>query len=684
MTPTALIGLLALNVFVLVVGCALLWALRGWRSWIELFRLAGLAYLLGAAALMIVFTWELVVGIPFDAWSIVVTGCLITAAGVWVGRLKRRPWPTFTPHEWRLPGVAAATALFASLLILYFHALLSASRLNSPGEDWDAWRAWTLRAKGIYFYDGLDVSIPSLGQYPSYPPGISALQAAAFEAMGSADVVTLHLLNPLLAIGFVAAVVGTLAPRIHALVTLPIVTLLVVAPAGLPRWGTELMADLPLGFLVALAALLVVLWLDDRATWRLAAATVLLAGAVLTKREGLLFAVVVIAAGLVASFGTRRYAWPRLVACFACVVGLALPWRVWFLAQGLPTDAPEAGYLGFLEDLDRGWPSLRLVVGTMFDPELWLVLPLVGCAAVVLGLLRGARRQAVFAVAFLVLGLAGSTWVIWANPTFGITQDIGVNPVARLVGTTELVLAVLAPLLLSGAWAAARLRVPAWARAAVAGEPRWLAGWVVIVSTLAGSGASAVAGGMAADTPVFPTVQQCVTEPAAGHRVRVVFGYEASYPRANALAARVSRLRPGPVVVAQDGCTRVRVYVDPPTADAAARLLERARRSGIAATLEARPLPAAPVQGRPPTRSSVVARRVAQPSCYDRERAWPRTGGLRTFRLRIVDGRRQAAWAVESLGWVDPFELRDVARGAELRPAPGGPGFTPESLERCP
>ena len=55
-TPRALVGLAVLNVFFLVVGAGVLWGIRGWRCWTELVRLAGLAYLLGLASLMVLMT----------------------------------------------------------------------------------------------------------------------------------------------------------------------------------------------------------------------------------------------------------------------------------------------------------------------------------------------------------------------------------------------------------------------------------------------------------------------------------------------------------------------------------------------------------------------------------------------------------------------------------------------------
>ena len=80
MTIRAIGGLFGLNVFILLVGCGVLWGIRGWKRWTELARLAGLAYLLGVASLMVVYTLELVVGVPFGFGTIVATGGLIVGA----------------------------------------------------------------------------------------------------------------------------------------------------------------------------------------------------------------------------------------------------------------------------------------------------------------------------------------------------------------------------------------------------------------------------------------------------------------------------------------------------------------------------------------------------------------------------------------------------------------------------
>ena len=49
MTMRAIAGLFAFNLFVLAVGSSVLFGIRGWRSWAELLRLSGVAYLIGVS-----------------------------------------------------------------------------------------------------------------------------------------------------------------------------------------------------------------------------------------------------------------------------------------------------------------------------------------------------------------------------------------------------------------------------------------------------------------------------------------------------------------------------------------------------------------------------------------------------------------------------------------------------------
>ncbi|HEU5264538.1 MAG TPA: hypothetical protein VFU34_07855 [Gaiellaceae bacterium] len=449
MTARALVGLAVLNTFVLGVGVAALWSLRGWRSAVELARLSGLAYMLGVALLGVTLTIELVLGVPFSFATIVLTGLGLAGAGLVLRRVRTPTAPVSEPGG---RGLGAVGTVFGVLVVLYLEALFRAGRLAGLSA-WDAWAFWVPKAKAIYFFGGLDEQFFRELANPTYPPLLPALEASAFHFMGSADVVTLHLQFWFFACGFTAAVAGLLAPRVPALALWPFLLLVLVAPRVSSR-NLDPQADFLLDYFFALAALLVALWLLDRQPWQLVAASLFLGGAMLTKREGLLLAACVIAAAGVASWRDRRYAWPRLALAAACGVAVGIPWRIWFSSRELSGELPSAGFLGLFDHLDRPWPALRYVLSIVFDYDLWLMVPPLAGVAIVLALLAGARVLPMFALVLYALLIAGFTWVLWSfiEIELPFVQDEGVNPIGRLTGSLVVVSGALVPLLLDAAW----------------------------------------------------------------------------------------------------------------------------------------------------------------------------------------------------------------------------------------
>ena len=186
------------------------------------------------------------------------------------------------------------------------------------------------RGLAIYFFGGLDHQFFSKLPGPSYPPVVPAYEAGAFHFMHSPDVVMVHLQFWFFLVGFATAVVGLLSRRVQAMFLWPPLLLLLVAPNVLNR-GLQAGGDFSLDEMLALAALLIALWLDDQASWRLAGATVFLAAAMSVKREGYLLAACIALAALLVSWRQRRTAWPRLALCAAVAFGLTIPWRLLLL-----------------------------------------------------------------------------------------------------------------------------------------------------------------------------------------------------------------------------------------------------------------------------------------------------------------------------------------------------------------
>jgi hypothetical protein len=447
MSLSALLGLLGLNLLFLLAGTALLWAARAVGSWRDAARLAGLGYFLGLAVVSVLLVVELVLAVPFGAGLVIANVACITAAASFVVWRLGAP-PRSEPR--RRGGPVLLTGIGAALAVVFLEAMFRAGRLAGLFE-WDAMSFWVPKAKVIYHLGGLDerffLEIP--GQ--SYPPLVPALQASAFAFMREADVVTVHVLFWFPLAAFVGAVAGLLATRVPALLLWPVLLLGVLTPEVVAR-ALAPQADLLLDYFVALAALLVALWLLERQAYQLIAATALLSAGMLTKREGYLLAACVGAAALIASWPDWRWTWPRLAVAGVAAFLPTLSWRIWFTSRDVAGEAPEAGGLGLLDHLDRAWPSLRLALDALFDADLWLVAAPLGVLAIVLAFVAGARRLPVYAGLVALFMVAGFTWVTWSFPSLPITKDGALNPIVRLTGALVLTFATLVPLLLATAW----------------------------------------------------------------------------------------------------------------------------------------------------------------------------------------------------------------------------------------
>jgi hypothetical protein len=593
-TIRAISGLVVLNLFILSTGAGVLWGLRGWRWWTELVRLAGVAYVLGLAALMVLMSLELVVGVPVGSVTIALDGLALVAAGVLWRRARGGTWPGPSPVGWRFPRLSVFVALFVAGIVVYLEGMFRSERLSGVVNEFDSWAFWMPKAEWIYYVAGLDQNVLKLLPNGSYPPGLTSVQAAAFHAMGAADTASLHLQYWFLAVGFLAAVAGALAHRVRPTILVPALLAVMIAPSLAARAMTTY-ADIPLGYLVAGAALLMLLWVDEHEPWQLGGATLLLAAAMLTKREGILFAAAVVLAAFVASWGDSRRSWPRLAVAGVTAFALALPWRLWFTPQGIPSDAPSSGYVGSFEHLDRVWPSIRLVVTTLFDQDLWPFVSVLALAAILLAALARAWTVAVYSAAFVVGGVAASAWAIWSNTSLRLSEEDSLNPIVRLTGTTILVLAALTPPLLQSAWDGSRASTPVTSRRAAPGPDgilwRSLGAWAIVLVGVLSHPASMLLGysgsGLPGGSPRFPGPGDCVVAPRSERPVRLVVGYTSSYPAALELRRRARRAGLGPVEMGQDGCGRVRVFIDDlATVAAGRRLAGIAHAAGLESTLE--------------------------------------------------------------------------------------------------
>lgn len=446
MSAGSLLGLALLNGLLLVAGVGLLWCVRGWSTGSEVARLLGLAYVAGVAAVGTIWTILIIVGVPFTGWMVVTVPALIVAVSAVVARRR----PRRRSHgEIRAGKGLFVGALGIALSGLLLEAMFRGARLSGL-YWWDAWSFWVPKAKILYFAGGIDKELFASLPGSSYPPLLPVLDAAAFHAMGSADVVTLHVQYWLLGVGFVWALAGVLAERVPAWILWPFILLVLVAP----RMGRRFLvpeADLFLDYLFVLAALLVVLWLLDRASWRLVVAAILMSAMVLTKREGLLLVAVVIVSAAVASIRDWRGVWPKLAIVVAGVAVIAAPWRIWYVVNGITGEGPTNGGL---DNPDRLWPSMRLALDVLFSSDYWSVVVPVAIGAMVLAAVARRFTLAGFVATAVLLVTIGGGWITWAIPELPITQDLGGNPIVRYMGAAALLCVASSPLLLASAWAA--------------------------------------------------------------------------------------------------------------------------------------------------------------------------------------------------------------------------------------
>lgn len=584
MTVRAIFGLVLFNCCVSVIGSSVLVGIRPSLVRRELFRLIGLAYLLGLSALMVALTFCIVVGFPITLLSIVVVFVLILIVGLSTARYRRRG-ATATGGEVESGSrgiLTVASAVPLGALIVVLESIFRRGRLEGLLE-FDGWDSWGPITKDLYFTGHLQPDFLASQPGGTYPPGLSEVLASALHAMGSPDVVTVHLQYWFMALGFATALIGLLSQHVRPGVLMPFVLLVFVMPDIRGR-SIDMYGDLPLGYLVASVALLVWLWLEDREHWSLALVTLISAGAILTKREGVLFVACAIAAGALACWSNRRSAWPRLGLSFLISCSGYVVWSIWLRTHQLHgSTGPDAGF-AFVTDVRRAWDSALVVTKNVFNFDLWLLATTLAVAAVGLALLAGTRRSAMFVGSFLALATVGATVVVWSTPGI-ILADVSV--VSRIIGTIAISAAALTPVVLQKVLDRRQSQVTGYEldRRVPNGRPGTLVAGAIVVAAAGLYPATVMAKGW----PRFPRPSDCVA-PAGGNAVRVVFGYANSYPRALQMRDQVRGSGFPSASIEQDGCGRLRVFIPRPLSRTEAEgVARRAMASALTPTLELLP-----------------------------------------------------------------------------------------------
>jgi len=493
--------------------------------------------------------------------------------GTLVGRRRRYREEAREPQSW--PAYVLG-AVFLALVIVLLEALFRSGRLQGL-FGWDAGSFWVPKAHALFATGGLDEAHFSTLPGPGYPPLVPVLQASAFEFMGSVDVVALHTLYFTLIVGFVAA-----APRLLRLLASAVAIwgalLLVLAAHRVVADGLTPQGDMILDIYVALAVAAVALWID-RGEWHsIAFATIFLVAAVLTKREGLLL-VVAVGVGLVVAYGRR---WRTSAPLVAILVGIpivaTIPWRVWYTSRSLPGQGPESGPLDLLDTLDRLWPSAKLSISTVSDPQLWSLVVVVMLLVAIAALLLGERMLPLFALSFAAAAVLGFTWVMWSFPSLPLTDNGALNPIRRLAGGLVLPAAMLAAVLMQQVVDGLRFRLPRAPSARFRGLTMAV---VVYVAIAYPAGVLAFRG-----LPRFPGVGDCAAT-VQGDPFLLVYVHRSSLREAWATADDLASKGFVGVEVRPDGCGRWEVAnPDVNTLEQARGHMEDARRVGIEPRLE--------------------------------------------------------------------------------------------------
>jgi hypothetical protein len=482
------------------------------------------------------------------------------------------------PRGWRLEGSSSlvVTAVGVAAAGVLLEAFFRAARLS--GLYWfDGWSFWIPKAKAIYFFGALDEQFFTELPGASYPVLVPTLDAAAFHAIGSPDVVTLHFQYWLFAVGFVWALAGLLAERVPPWILWPFVLLLLVAPRIGRRFRiTE--ADLFLDYLFVLAAVLIALWIVDSGRWRLVIAALVLCAVVNTKREGLLLASLLVVAALLTTVRQWRVRWPALGIVALVTAVAAVPWRIWYITRDVEG---ESGSQGLIREggSDLLWPSVRRSLDVLWDPGYWnLIVPLFVGALAVAALAR-VGRIAVFAGALAALVVAGGAWATWNFSQTGEGFVLGGNFVIRFMGAAALICVAAAPLLLSAAWRATGASPDGGQQPRVR-----LAVAIAIVPLLVYPAITLAADGL----PRFPTRGEC-SRPASADApdLDVVYGRFDDRRTADELLASLSDVGFVGAELSLDACGQWKVFYDGIESPAQGEALAaQVREAGFEATVE--------------------------------------------------------------------------------------------------
>jgi len=443
--------LAALTVGYLGVGIALLIGLGLIRAGRDAVRLGGLALVTGWALTGIGSSLALVAGLAMTVGETVVLWVALAAAALVPARRVPAAGGRGVRREahrgGRLLALVGAGLLGVYLVLLGWRSAMPSGLLHA-----DVWNFWLPKAKTIVYFGGLDTGVGGFTSQtsPDYPPLLPALEATVFRFVGRPDTLALPLAHWVVAVAFVAALAGLLAGRIRPAILWPSLAMLAFMPM-LGRLIGSSLADEPLAILFALAGTCAAVWLEEP-DWRLGAlAGVFLVAATLTKNEGLMLSLILVAVLAVAA--RRGGGWSTRAALAAAPLLTFVVWKAWLERHGVPGnyaydfgDLLRPGYqAGRFERFEYGAGQL---LEQLLSPSKWL---LTVPATLVLAAMLARRRPGLTALVFgtTVLAFLGYATIYWISSVeLHFYVD---NNVERVVAPTAVFLGALFPLLLEEA-----------------------------------------------------------------------------------------------------------------------------------------------------------------------------------------------------------------------------------------
>jgi hypothetical protein len=443
--------LIGFDAGLLAVGAAILVGIGLVRDARGAVRYAGLAFVLGWAATGVAASLALVGGLELSLPTVVILWGLLAGASLLLAlrvRARHEQIATESATSGRAAALAGCALLFAVL-----GALLQRVRASGPLHA-DVWGFWLPKAKAIFHTGELDTGLGGYTSFthPEYPPLVPASEAIAFRFMGRDDVLLLPVQHWVLFVAFLAALAGLLAGRVRPALLWPSLASISLMPT-LERLVGSSLADEPLAELFALAGVCAALWLLER-DWRHAAVCgVLLAALPMTKNEGLMLALVLVA---VLAIVTAFRPWRTLVPLAAVAAFALVPWRAWHSVNGVRDDSDyrfgDIFDLGLLaERIERLGIALREFPQYVLDPGRWLLaVPLALVLAALLS--RRRRRLAGFCAGTIVVVCLAYVAVFWISlPEIRFYLDASAE---RLSAHVAVFAAALFPLLAAEAYAA--------------------------------------------------------------------------------------------------------------------------------------------------------------------------------------------------------------------------------------